>query len=294
MLGWLLLGALALNGCGYSSKNIFFKDRKYNDYYRAQRKQGKPAVVSYKADTTMQPYGLVTGDVVRIQFVNVCEPMLVALSRSSGAANTAQAGGTRMSGNAQGGAEGMQGAGILLQQGLSYTVDEDGRVALPLLGRLLARGLTARQLRDSIETRLRSYCTDEEPTIELTVATLRAFVFNEGGRQGLVQLPSEKTHITEFLALAGGVSFVGKANKIQIIRGSTDYDLTRGIADPQVIWVDLQQMDALRYSNLNIYPNDIVYVEPRELARVSREVQTLTAFAVVLNFAISIVLLTQL
>ena len=75
--------------------------------------------------------------------------------------------------------------------------------------------------------------------------------------------------LIEVLALAGGIDgggggsisggggiyrFGGKANSIRIIRGD--------LKNPRVQQVDLTTLDGMRRANLQMEPNDIVYVEP--------------------------------
>lgn len=273
----LALGVLALPGC-YNSKNILFKDKARNDFYKAERKRTHKAVIVYNnepLDSAVRPYALVPGDIVVVQFVNVCRPVLISLGGETSTAEVTATGVGQVTGRG----------------GQSYTVDEEGMIALPLFGRIRARNLTARQLRDTIEARINAYCVGGNATLDLRITTLRAFVFNEGGVQGLINLPSERTHISEFLALAGGVSFLSKTQKLQIIRGvdARGERITKG--DLQSIWVDLRQLDALRNTDLWVYPNDIIYIEPRDLPLLAREVQTLTLLTASLSFVISLVLI---
>jgi polysaccharide biosynthesis/export protein len=177
----------------------------------------------------------------------------------------------------------VQGSGA---QGFTYQVDERGELTLPIIGRLSVRGLTALALRDTLEAFVKKYCKGESPTIELSPTTLRAFYFNEGGTRSVITLRNEHTPIAEFLAQTGGIEWIGKSNKIQIIRGDPN--------DPQVIWVDAQQFDALRDTELFIQPNDIIYVEPREIPRIGRELAGITVVFTVINLVTTILLLSRL
>jgi polysaccharide export outer membrane protein len=46
----------------------------------------------------------------------------------------------------------------------------------------------------------------------------------------------------------------GKANNIRIIRGN--------LKNPRVQQIDLSTLDGMRRANLQVEPNDIIYVEP--------------------------------
>jgi polysaccharide export outer membrane protein len=281
----LALAVLAVgSGCSYKQKNILFKESRYQQYYRKLRTERQAVIRLKDANAYVAPYRFQVGDGIRVQYVNVCSPLLEELKNSAaGSAPPA-------SGVANGSSGTGSSAPVVVQsstaQGYTYQIDERGELTLPLIGRMTVRGMTVLSLRDTLEAFVREYCKGQSPTIELTPTSLRAYYFNEGGTRSVVSLRNEHTPIAEFLAQTGGIEWIGKANKIQIIRGDPN--------DPQVIWVDAQQFDALRDLNLFIQPNDIIYVEPRELPRIGRELAGLTVVFTVVNIVTTVILLSRL
>ena len=84
----------------------------------------------------------------------------------------------------------------------------------------------------------------------------------------MIPLPNDNMSLIEVLALAGGLDggsgsggtsngfyrFGGKADNIRIIRGD--------LKNPRVQQVDLTTLDGMRRANLQMEPNDIIYVDP--------------------------------
>jgi polysaccharide export outer membrane protein len=119
------------------------------------------------------------------------------------------------------------------------------------------------------------------------------FVLGAPGGQ-VISLANDNMNLLEVLALAGGLDgpntggsggslyrFGGKASNVRIIRGD--------LKNPRVQQIDLTTLDGMRRANLQMEPNDIVYVEP-----VRRPVQeTLTDAAPVISF-VSLILTSTL
>ncbi|RZK29654.1 MAG: hypothetical protein EOO63_08590 [Hymenobacter sp.] len=70
-------------------------------------------------------------------------------------------------------------------------------------------------------------------------------------------------NLLEVLALAGGVDattagsgarYGGRVDNIRIIRGD--------LKNPQVQFIDLSTLEGMRRGNLQVEPNDIIYVQP--------------------------------
>ena len=176
-------------------------------------------------------------------------PQTGASQRGGGATqrNGGQAGGTQSSGD-------------------DFLVQADGTVVLPLLNRIRLTGLSLLQADSVLQLRYREYY--KEPFVTTRVTNNRVFVLGAPG--GLViPLMNDNMNLIEVLALAGGLDggggggsavgggfyrYGGKANTIRIIRGD--------LKNPRVQQVDLTTLDGMRRANLQMEPNDIIYVEP--------------------------------
>ena len=136
---------------------------------------------------------------------------------------------------------------------LTYRVESDSTVAVPVLGKVKLAGLTVLDAEQRLkELYKREFLKD--PIIDISILNMNATLLGEVLRPGTYQLTKDKTSLVELLGDAGG--FTNRANKtnIKIIRGNKQ--------DPQVIYVDMTDLRALSSPLLNLKKNDIIYVEP--------------------------------
>ena len=169
--------------------------------------------------------------------------------------------------------------------GSEFLVQADGTVVLPLINRIRLSGYSLLQADSVLQVRYNEFYKDAFVTTRVT--NNRVFVLGAPGGQ-VITLANDNMNLIEVLALAGGLDggnqggggnlngfyrYGGKANNIRIIRGD--------LKNPRVQQVDLTTLDGMRRANLQMEPNDIIYVEP-----VHRPVlETLTDAAPIISFA---------
>lgn len=157
-----------------------------------------------------------------------------------------------------------QGAGSTTT-GTEFLVQADGTVVLPLINRVKVNGLSLLQADSVLQMRYNEYYKDAFVTTRVT--NNRVFVLGAPGGQ-VITLANDNMNLIEVLALAGGVDggntggggntigfyrYGGKVSNIRIIRGD--------LKNPRVQQIDLTTLDGMRRANLQMEPNDIVYVE---------------------------------
>lgn len=150
--------------------------------------------------------------------------------------------------NGQAQTPGMTGQGIL-----TYTVEPDSTINVPLLGRVKVAGLSIRETEFFLESKFANYYN--LPYVELRVTNRRFMVFVGGNDAKVINMLNEKTTLIEGLALAGGISPLSKAANIKLIRGS--------LSNPVVYQIDLSTLEGARLGgSMVLQANDIIYVEP--------------------------------
>lgn len=137
---------------------------------------------------------------------------------------------------------------------LPYYVDAFGYAKLPVIGNTLLKGLTINQAQQMLEEKYSLYYI--RPYIIIRITSRRVIVFpGDVGRSQVIPLVNNNTTLIEGLAMAGGLSLVGKAYKIKLIRRWPDRS--------EVYHIDLSTIDGLKQGNIVLQTNDIIYVEPR-------------------------------
>lgn len=97
-------------------------------------------------------------------------------------------------------------------------VRPDGKVSLPLVGEIQAKGLTPKQLQSNLTLALRSYLAHPEVTVIVQEVRSQKFnILGEVARPGSYPL-SKPTTVVDALAIAGGFKDFAKVKKIYILR----------------------------------------------------------------------------
>ena len=139
---------------------------------------------------------------------------------------------------------------------VDYLVEFDGKVKLPIIGRVVLAGMTLREAELHLQDLYRDYYND--PFVIIGVTNRRVIVFpGNDGAAAVINLLNNNTTLMEAMAMAGGISDNGKAQKIKLIRN------TPGIDSATVYKIDLSTIEGLKYANMVVQANDIIYVQPR-------------------------------
>ena len=134
-----------------------------------------------------------------------------------------------------------------------FTVRRDGKVELPVLGKIKVAGLTIEACEDTL-TVLFSH-EYIEPFVQVWVTNQRAIVFPGNGSDAtVVPLTNANTTLMEAIASAGGITDRGKASKVKLMRKVN--------GKRQVYTIDLSTIDGLKYADMIVQANDYIYVEP--------------------------------
>jgi len=165
---------------------------------------------------------------------------------------------------------------------MDFLVEFDGNVKLPILGRTKLTGLTVREAELMLEEKYASYYV--KPFVLMSVQNKRVIIFpGNAGDAKVIPLLNNNTTLIEALALAGGISDDGKAQKVKLIRRINDKD--------EVYLIDLSKIEGIKQANLVLQANDIIYVEPRKkiasraLAEIAPIVSLLTSTLVLILYA---------
>lgn len=138
--------------------------------------------------------------------------------------------------------------------GMQYLVEFDGTAKFPILGRVMMAGLTLREAEMVLQEKYSEYF--HSPFVMVNVENRRVFMFpGTDGTARVVPLQYDNTTLIEALALAGGITQVGKAHRIKLIRGNPD--------KPDVYLINLSTIEGIKQGSMVLQANDIIYVEPR-------------------------------
>ena len=147
-----------------------------------------------------------------------------------------------------------------IQNANLYTVEADGNVKLPVLGRKKLVGLTIREAEQMLEESYSAFYV--KPFIVAKIINKKVILFpgNTGGAR-VIELKDDNTTLIDVIAFAGGISEDGKAKKVKLIR-----DVNK---KHEVYLIDLSTIKGINDAYIVLQANDIIYIEPRK--RISKK-----------------------
>ncbi|ARU32523.1 polysaccharide export protein EpsE [Sulfuriferula sp. AH1] len=147
-------------------------------------------------------------------------------------------------------------------------IDEDGKIAVPLLGSVQIAGLTASAAQKRIAQGLESGGFIVKPNVNLVVKEYRSkliSILGQVNKPGKYALESTST-ITDLLAQAGGISSLGSDTVVLVHKNGNQLEQTK--IDTLSLFNDGQLA-----MNSTIHGGDIIYVPRAEVFYIYGEVQ---------------------
>lgn len=144
-------------------------------------------------------------------------------------------------------------------QGISgYTIQQDGTIDFPLLGKIEAKGLTRTELADKIKSELTGRSLVKDPVITVEYMNLFISVIGEVNRPGRYPLTQDSCSLLEALSQAGDLTIYGRRDNVRVIRAEGGSQHTYR--------VDLCNAESVMSSPVfYLRQNDLIYVEPNDV-----------------------------
>lgn len=154
----------------------------------------------------------------------------------------------------------------------SYTVDPEGNIDFPILGKLHIEGMTRSQVAAFIKGELIGRDLMKDPTVTVEFLNVGISVMGEVNNPGRYDMNRDNITILEALSLAGDLSIQGKRENVLVIRQENGemrtyrLDLTKGA-------------EMLKSPGYFLKQDDIVYVEPNNVRKRQTTVNGNTALS---------------
>lgn len=136
-----------------------------------------------------------------------------------------------------------------------FRVEEDGNVALPVIGNVYVLNLTRKEATEKIQELYKKNYFNNSPNtiIDVSVIAPKVTILGEVGIQGTYVLSNENTSLVELLGMAGGLNVEADPKNLKIIRGDK--------SNPEIIYVNLQRLQSLGNSKVILQNKDVIYVD---------------------------------
>jgi len=134
----------------------------------------------------------------------------------------------------------------------TYTVDNQGDITMPMLGKVHVAGLTRMEAIEKIRSELSQYIKD--PGVNINFNSFRVSVIGEVSKPGSFILPTERATVLEALSMAGDMTIRGVRKNVLLIREVDGQKTTHRL--------DLTKRATLNSPYYYLAQNDVIYVEP--------------------------------
>ena len=150
---------------------------------------------------------------------------------------------------------------------VSFFVETEGYVLLPVIGKVQVAGLTRRQATQKVQELYEKKLL-KDPIIELKVINLKVTLLGEFKSPGNYLLEKDNTTLIDVLGQAGGITEKADPKRFKIIRGDR--------TNPEIIYANLKDINSLSSPKLILQNNDILYIEPKTLS--TEKLQTVMTY----------------
>jgi polysaccharide biosynthesis/export protein len=147
-----------------------------------------------------------------------------------------------------------------LPMGAVFRVDKEGVIKLPVIGEVNVKGLNMDEAAMKIQV-LYGKTLLKNPIIEVSIVNYKVTLLGEVGKAGNYPLDRDNYDLIELFGKSGGLSPSADPKRIKIIRGDRK--------NPEIIFVNLKNIQTLSSDKLMLQNNDIIYVAPQKLYNIA-------------------------
>jgi polysaccharide export outer membrane protein len=145
-------------------------------------------------------------------------------------------------------------AGDLIFYLNGFTVDFDGNIEMPILGKINVVGKDIEEIQVVVESELKNYFKDDAVFVTVQLAGVRYSIVGDVSRPGKYVIYQNQVNIFEAIAQAGDITILGDRREVQILRQTPE-----GV---KIVEIDLTSQDVLSNPYMFIQPNDIINIKP--------------------------------
>ena len=140
---------------------------------------------------------------------------------------------------------------------MTYIVDRDGYIMMPVLGKIKVAGLTTAQISDVITKEVSKSVTD--PYVRVQLMNFRVNVLGEVHAPGPKSTNKKQYSIIDAITDSGDLTVYGRRDNVLLIREENGQRVYHRI--------NLNDTEVLSSPYFYLQQNDVIYVEPNEVKK---------------------------
>lgn len=161
------------------------------------------------------------------------------------------------------------------------TVDENGQLEMPVIGKIECKGKTRSELAQAIADKIVEGGYINDPTVNVQFADMKISVIGEVARPGHYDVTRDKLSIFDALAMAGDLTIYGQRENVALIREENGMRT--------VHYFDLKNPDILTSPYFYLQQDDVVYVTPNKYKAQAGEInQNRTFYLSIVSTVVSV------
>jgi polysaccharide export outer membrane protein len=137
----------------------------------------------------------------------------------------------------------------------TYVVDEFGYISFSFIEKLYVKGLAIPEVQQAIQTQLNQYF--KEATVYVKLVNYQVGVLGEVHSPGNFTIEQDQITLFQAIGLAGGLTDFGNFKAVKLIRQTQN--------GSDVYLLDITDNKILESPYFYLMPNDLVYIEPRNV-----------------------------
>lgn len=144
------------------------------------------------------------------------------------------------------------------QTGVSgYTVDSDGYIDFPVLGKILVAGLTREEAEETIKEELLDSRQIKDPVVIIEFMNLGFSILGEVNKPGRYKIDRDRFTVLDAIGLAGDLTINGRRDNVLLVRhdGTKDHTYNLNLMDARKLYAS---------PAFYIQQGDVIYVTPND------------------------------
>ncbi|MCK9414767.1 MAG: polysaccharide biosynthesis/export family protein, partial [Prolixibacteraceae bacterium] len=136
----------------------------------------------------------------------------------------------------------------------TYTVDSDGSINFPVIGKVQLAEKTKREAVDLLQNKISELVKD--PIVNIQIINYKVTVIGEVLKPGSYPVNSDRVTVLDAIGMANDLTIYGNRENVKVIRDNN--------GKQEVVTFDLTKSDFFSSPYFYLQQNDIVYVEPND------------------------------
>lgn len=155
-------------------------------------------------------------------------------------------------------------------QNQTYTVDKEGYITFPILGKIHVEGLSTQEIAQLLTDKI-SEAVDQ-PIVRVQLVNFRINVLGEVMKPGAIQVKTERFSVLDALAAVGDLTVYGKRDNVLLIREEN--------GERQFHRLNLNEAAIVNSPYFYLQQNDVIYVEPSNTRKSNSEYNQNNSFKI--------------